>query len=88
MEQDTDAKLSRAAEAINAADALLVTAGAGMGVDSGLPDFRGAQGFWRAYPVLSKNSSKRVFTQLSCNSSLAVHRVDFDVGWRPLPATA
>ena len=22
-----------------------------MGVDSGLPDFRGPQGFWRAYPV-------------------------------------
>lgn len=33
------------------ADALLVTAGAGMGVDSGLPDFRGNQGFWNAYPA-------------------------------------
>jgi NAD-dependent SIR2 family protein deacetylase len=32
------------------AEALLVTAGAGMGVDSGLPDFRGDHGFWRAYP--------------------------------------
>ena len=31
-------------------DALIITAGAGMGVDSGLPDFRGNQGFWRAYP--------------------------------------
>lgn len=39
---------------MNAADALLVTAGAGMGVDSGLPDFRGTQGFWRAYPVIAK----------------------------------
>jgi NAD-dependent SIR2 family protein deacetylase len=29
---------------------LLVCAGAGMGVDSGLPDFRGPEGFWRAYP--------------------------------------
>jgi NAD-dependent SIR2 family protein deacetylase len=47
-----DARL--AAEAIDAADALLVTAGAGMGVDSGLPDFRGDQGFWRAYPVIAK----------------------------------
>jgi NAD-dependent SIR2 family protein deacetylase len=41
----------RAAAAITAADALLVTAGAGMGVDSGLPDFRGPEGFWRAYPA-------------------------------------
>ncbi|MCJ8346991.1 NAD-dependent deacetylase [bacterium] len=37
---------------------LLITAGAGMGVDSGLPDFRGDKGFWRAYPALkSKNLS-------------------------------
>lgn len=41
----------RAAEAILAADALLIGAGAGMGVDSGLPDFRGPEGFWRAYPA-------------------------------------
>jgi len=44
----------QAAEAIRTADALLITAGAGMGVDSGLPDFRGTQGFWRAYPVIAK----------------------------------
>jgi NAD-dependent SIR2 family protein deacetylase len=43
-----------AAELIADADALLVTAGAGMGVDSGLPDFRGAEGFWRAYPALGR----------------------------------
>lgn len=42
------------AERIQAADALLVTAGAGMGVDSGLPDFRGTQGFWRAYPAIAR----------------------------------
>jgi NAD-dependent SIR2 family protein deacetylase len=30
---------------------LVVSAGAGMGVDSGLPDFRGPEGFWRAYPA-------------------------------------
>jgi NAD-dependent SIR2 family protein deacetylase len=36
------------------ADAILVGAGAGMGVDSGLPDFRGKSGFWKAYPPLAK----------------------------------
>ena len=40
----------KAAEAISTAQALVITSGAGMGVDSGLPDFRGNQGFWQAYP--------------------------------------
>ncbi len=44
----------KAAKIIDTADALLITAGVGMGVDSGLPDFRGAQGFWKAYPPLRK----------------------------------
>ncbi len=47
---DTESALDQAAEAIVAADAILIGAGAGMGVDSGLPDFRGPEGFWRAYP--------------------------------------
>ena len=46
------ASVHRAAELIDQADALVIAAGAGMGVDSGLPDFRGAEGFWRAYPAL------------------------------------
>ena len=46
--------LERAAIAIGQADALLIGAGAGMGVDSGLPDFRGPEGFWRAYPPYAK----------------------------------
>lgn len=50
---DTGA-IGRAAELIAAADGLLITAGAGMGVDSGLPDFRGREGFWRAYPALAR----------------------------------
>ncbi len=41
-----------AAELISIADGILITAGAGMGIDSGLPDFRGNEGFWRAYPAL------------------------------------
>lgn len=42
----------RASQVIKEADVLLITAGAGMGVDSGLPDFRGNEGFWKAYPAL------------------------------------
>src|SRR5512134_800450 len=41
---------AQAAAALRSARALVVTAGAGMGVDSGLPDFRGDHGFWKAYP--------------------------------------
>jgi hypothetical protein len=40
-------KLKLAAKEIKEADALFITAGAGMGVDSGLPDFRGNSGFWK-----------------------------------------
>jgi NAD-dependent SIR2 family protein deacetylase len=46
--------VTRAAAALAEATALVVTAGAGMGVDSGLPDFRGNEGFWRAYPPYAK----------------------------------
>jgi NAD-dependent SIR2 family protein deacetylase len=47
--------LEQAAIAIRNADGLLITAGAGLGVDSGLPDFRGTEGFWKAYPALAKS---------------------------------
>ena len=46
--------LLHAAELIDQADALIVAAGAGIGVDSGLPDFRGNEGFWKAYPALGQ----------------------------------
>lgn len=39
---------------LSKARAVLITAGAGIGVDSGLPDFRGKEGFWRAYPYAKK----------------------------------
>ncbi|NPV04229.1 MAG: NAD-dependent deacetylase [Syntrophaceae bacterium] len=51
---DMNDQINRAARALREADALLVTAGAGMGVDSGLPDFRGNEGFWKAYPPMAK----------------------------------
>ena len=45
-------QIKKAKQFIEEADAVLITAGAGMGVDSGLPDFRGNEGFWKAYPVI------------------------------------
>ena len=50
----TSAALAQAANIVRDAQALIITAGAGMGVDSGLPDFRGPEGFWRAYPPIGK----------------------------------
>lgn len=47
--------VQQAAALIDSADALIVAAGAGMGVDSGLPDFRGPEGFWKAYPALRES---------------------------------
>ena len=47
-------EIQRAVTAIRQSDALVISAGAGMGVDSGLPDFRGNEGFWNAYPPFKK----------------------------------
>lgn len=46
--------IARAADAIERATVLIFTSGAGMGVDSGLPDYRGTEGFYRAYPPYEK----------------------------------
>lgn len=51
MELDQE-QIETAAQWVREAQAILITAGAGMGVDSGLPDFRGPEGLWRAYPAL------------------------------------
>jgi NAD-dependent SIR2 family protein deacetylase len=48
--REQERRIHDAADVISAAEALLIAAGAGMGVDSGLPDFRGSAGFWSAYP--------------------------------------
>lgn len=49
-----DLVFDQCAEWVRQADGLLITAGAGLGVDSGLPDFRGSEGMWRAYPALGR----------------------------------
>ncbi len=38
-----------------------------MGVDSGLPDFRGNEGFWRAYPALAR--ARMAFTSVASPST-------------------
>lgn len=38
-------KLKKAAEVVANSNFLMFTAGAGIGTDSGLPDFRGKEGF-------------------------------------------
>lgn len=58
---DLQDALEHAADLLGQADALIVAAGAGMGVDSGLPDFRGNEGFWHAYPALGRRGIN--FTQ-------------------------
>lgn len=68
--------LDRAADLIEQADGLLVTAGAGMGVDSGLPDFRGPEGFWRAYPALGRAGLR--FEEVASPRSFAA---DPRLGW-------
>ena len=47
--------LQAAARIIAAVDAILIGAGAGMGVASGLPDFRGEEGFWNAHPIFRQS---------------------------------
>ena len=70
------APLARAADWLVAADRLLITAGAGLGVDSGLPDFRGSQGFWRAYPALAR--ARLAFEEIA---SPATFRADPTLAW-------
>ena len=59
----TTALLTQAADLLAQADILIIAAGAGIGVDSGLPDFRGNDGFWKAYPALGR--AKMAFTSVA-----------------------
>lgn len=52
MHKDED--IQKAKEILEICDAIFITAGAGMCVDSGLPDFRSADGFWNAYPKVKE----------------------------------
>ena len=50
--------LGQASKFIQGADAIVIAAGAGLGVESGLPDFRGPNGLWRQYPGLARRRLK------------------------------
>ncbi len=76
MTQQHRAEVEHAAELIDQADALVIAAGAGMGVDSGLPDFRGNEGFWKAYPALA--SAQLDFTEVA---SPGTFRSDPHLAW-------
>lgn len=63
--------VARAAALPEQADGLVITAGAGIGVDSGLPDFRGDHGFWNAYPALGGANIR--FEEIASPSSFDCH---------------
>ncbi len=65
------ALFAEAASLIAKADGLIISAGAGMGVDSGLPDFRGNSGFWRAYPALA--GARIAFEEIACPDAFRRH---------------
>ena len=71
-----DERYARCARLIARAEGLLVTAGAGIGVDSGLPDFRGSEGMWRAYPALQRAGLR--FHDIACPDAF---RADPRLAW-------
>lgn len=75
--QESDLRdLQKAVDIIASADALVIASGAGMGVDSGLPDFRGNEGFWNAYPALAR--AQLEFTEVA---SLRTFMRDPSLAW-------
>lgn len=50
-----------AAERLKSSKSVLLTSGAGMSADSGLPVFRSTEGLWKAYPYFRQ--AKMKFTE-------------------------
>ena len=71
-----DDQINLAKQFIKDADAVLITAGAGMGVDSGLPDFRGNEGLWSAYPPI-----KRLGLDFKQMESSSLFRTNPQLAW-------
>lgn len=68
-EQPSEDAIGRAARFIEQSEGIIIAAGAGMGVDSGLPDFRGNAGFWKAYPALGRQ--RKDFAQIASPHTFA-----------------
>ncbi|MFO1094951.1 MAG: hypothetical protein U0992_16840 [Planctomycetaceae bacterium] len=81
FDAEMESRIVGATNAIRSADALLIGAGAGMGVDSGLSDFRGPEGFWNAYPAFRGRefydiSTPRLFDEDRSGLGLLGHRLN------------
>jgi NAD-dependent SIR2 family protein deacetylase len=73
-----DKQIEKAVGAINEADGIIIMTGAGMGVDSGMPDFRGGQGLWKEFPKLAH--LKISFVEM-CNSKALATNYKLVMGW-------
>ena len=70
--------LLKSATILNDADAVFICAGAGMSVDSGLPNFHGSdkEAFWDLYPALRKKG-----LMLKCCSDPRSFETDPRTSW-------
>lgn len=68
---DLQTLYDRAARLIDHADSLIICTGAGMGIDSGLQDFRGPGGFWKVYPALGQ--AKLRFEEIASPAAFKTH---------------
>jgi len=78
--------ISKAANAIRASSAIVIATGAGMGVDSGLPDFRGDEGFCaKLCPMLVIKSSSNGLNRSRTVASRILATSIAILSWRVLP---
>lgn len=67
------ARIQQAAALVAQAEAIVVSAGAGIGVDSGMPDLRSENGFWKAYPALAQGRMTPIQKIASKHSNLCTN---------------
>ena len=79
MTDTLETNIELAVGLIKSADGILVSSGAGIGIDSGLPDFRGGEGLWTAYPKLS-HLSHISFVEM-CHPKAMRDNYELVMGW-------